>query len=277
MSFGSKSLSILLFGFLFSMVVGCGAEAETETVERKEAKEINVSRMTAASPGNAPELEPISIPLGAPQETDQSSSEGGGDANAEASTTAKADAADAKEATSDAAGFKVSVAEGGALTFDAPAGWKKADVKRGMFGPEFEIAVPKSEGEAKDAKDGRLTIMGAGGSIEANINRWYGQYSQPDGSDTKDASKVTESKVGDCETTFVDIKGTLMDKAGGPMSGGPVIERENYRMLAAIVQAGEHGQYFIKLYGPNKTISDNEAAFKSFVESLQVNDEAKGL
>ena len=61
------------------------------------------------------------------------------------------------------------------------------------------------------------------------------------------------------------------------MAGGKMIERENYRTLAAIVQTGEFGQYFIKLYGPGKTIADQEEAFKSFVESVTINAEKEDL
>jgi hypothetical protein len=190
----------------------------------------------------------------------------------------EADATPAKEAADAAAndtaapaagdGFEVAVAKGGALVFNAPSSWKK--VKPRSFVVEYEISVPKSEGEAGDAADGRLTIMGAGGNVQANIDRWYGQYTQPDGSKTADNSTVTESKVAGCDVTWVDIEGTLMDRPGGPMAGGAVVERENYRTLASIIQAGDHGQYFIKLYGPVKTINDNEAAFRSFVQSLVI-------
>jgi len=182
--------------------------------------------------------------------------------------------ADEPKAAADDEGFGVAVADG-ALNFTAPSTWKKMKPRSPMLA--YEIAIPKSEGEADDAADGRLTIMGAGGSVEANLERWYGQYTQPDGGSTKDATKVVESKVGDCEVTWVDMSGTMLDKPGGPMSGGKVVEREGYRTLAAIVQAGEHGQYFVKVYGPKKTLTDNEAAFKAFVESLKINDEAKGL
>lgn len=169
--------------------------------------------------------------------------------------------------------FDVSIAEG-ALNFKAPVTWEKGKPTAGFV--ESEIAVPMSEG---DENNGRLTIMRASGSIEANVQRWYGQYTQPDGGSTEDVSTVMETKIGDTESrvTWVDIKGTLQDRKGGPMAGGAVVERENYRMLAAIIQAGEHGQCFVKLYGPDKTITDNKEAFKSFVESLKINDAAKGL
>ena len=166
------------------------------------------------------------------------------------------------------AGFEVVVAEG-AMTLDAPASWEKAEPRSRIV--EYEIKIPKSAGEADDAADGQLTSMGARGSVEANLERWYGQYTQPDGGSSKDATKLDESKVADCEVTWFDLSGTLMDRPGGPFAGGKMIERENYRTLAVIIQAGgDVGQYFVKLYGPAKTIGENEAAFKAFVESMKV-------
>ena len=168
--------------------------------------------------------------------------------------------------------FDVSIGEG-MLNFKAPATWEMGKPTAGFV--EAEITVPMSEG---DENNGRLTLMRATGSIDDNVRRWYGQYTQPDGGSTEDVATVRETKIGAAENrvTWVDITGTLQDKKGGPMSGGPTVERENYRMLAAIIQASG-SQCFVKLYGPNKTISDNEAAFKSFVESLKINDAKKGM
>ena len=46
--------------------------------------------------------------------------------------------------------------------------------------------------------------------------------------------------------------------------------RENYRMLAAIVQTKDSGNYFLKFYGPKATVTENEKAFRDVVDSLQV-------
>ena len=200
---------------------------------------------------------------------DESGSGDSGSTDQEAQSSKKTESA--TEVTN---GFDVTVADG-ALTLKAPATWESVKPRFNMI--EAEIKIAKSEGEAEDERDGRLTVMGAMGSVEANINRWYGQYSQPDGGDTADAATVTQSKVNGLDVTWVDIKGTLLDRPGGPMAGGKVIERENYRTLAAIVQTGEFGQYFIKLYGPGKTIADQEEAFKSFVESVTINAEKEDL
>ena len=143
-----------------------------------------------------------------------------------------------------------------------PVSWKKTEPASRIV--EFEIAVPMAEG---DEKDGRLTIMGAGGSIEANIDRWKGQFSQEDGSSTSDHTKVDEIEVDGVKVHMVDITGTFRDQRG-PVA--PAVQREGYRMLAAIVETDVAGNYFLKLYGPAKTIAENEERFKDFVNSIKV-------
>ena len=63
--------------------------------------------------------------------------------------------------------------------------------------------------------------------------------------------------------------GNYLDKAPAQAKG---IERENYRMLAAIIettQAGKKtGNYFIKLVGPAQTVGENEEGFEKMLESL---------
>jgi hypothetical protein len=127
---------------------------------------------------------------------------------------------------------------------------------------EAEFAIPAVEG---DKNDGRLTIMAAGGSVEANIDRWIGQFSQPDGKSTKDQTKSEKITVDGQEVHLVDISGTYKDQRG-PLA--PAQTFENYRMLAAIVSTKDAGRYFLKLYGPKKTIAANEEAFRKMVESL---------
>ena len=158
----------------------------------------------------------------------------------------------------------VSVAKGN-IQFKADGNWKKVKPRSNML--EFEIKVPRVAG---DKADGRLTIMGAGGSIEQNIVRWRGQFTQPDGSDTKDHTKVKEETYGGQKVTLVDITGSYVDTPGGPFAGGPKIERTDYRMLAAIIQTENDGNYFVKLYGPKKTIDKNDKRFQEMIKSVQV-------
>jgi hypothetical protein len=159
------------------------------------------------------------------------------------------------------------IAEGG-FSLRAPEGWKRVQPKMQMI--ETEFAIP-SEGAADDGSPlqaGRMTVMGAGGSIQANIDRWYGQFSQPDGSATKDKATTKKLELAGCKVTLVDIPGTYKDSPGGPFAGGAAVERPDYRMLAAIVETPDRGNYFLKFYGPAKTLAAHADGFRGMVEGM---------
>ncbi len=158
----------------------------------------------------------------------------------------------------------VKVADGN-IQFTASGTWKSVPPLSNML--EAELKIPRVEG---DTNDGRLTIMGAGGSIEANIVRWQEQFVQGDGSDTAEKTKQEKMVIDGQTVNMVDITGTFMDAVGGPFSGKPKVERQNYRMLAAIIQTEANGNYFVKLYGPKATIDKNAENFKSMIKSLKV-------
>ncbi|MFK7770128.1 MAG: hypothetical protein AB8B55_23160 [Mariniblastus sp.] len=149
---------------------------------------------------------------------------------------------------------QVKVAEG-KIVFDYTNDWEKVKPANRLL--ETEMKIPRV---GADKQDGRLTIMGAGGSVDANIERWEGQFN---------GAKAERFNYPD-NVTVVHIAGTFMDAPGGPFSGKPKIERKNYRMLAAIIQTKEHGNYFVKLYGPHATISENESLFSEMIGSMKV-------
>lgn len=155
---------------------------------------------------------------------------------------------------------------GGKLSMTASGHWKVK--KPGVRIIEHELAVPAAEG---DTVDGRMLMMTAGGSIEANLARWFGQFSQPDGKSTKDRAKVTKMEIAGHEVRVVDISGTYNDRRG-PFA--PAVKRADYRMLAAIVSVGKKNaaaasNYYIKFYGPKKTVAANEKAFTAMIKSLK--------
>jgi hypothetical protein len=110
--------------------------------------------------------------------------------------------------------------------------------------------------------------MGAGGSVQANVDRWFGQFAQADGSDTKDKATTKKLKLAGCEVTIVDITGTYKDAPAGPFAGGKAVDRPDYRMLAAIVETTDRGNYFLKFYGPGKTVAKHADGFRAMVEGL---------
>ena len=168
-------------------------------------------------------------------------------------------------------GTKIEVAEDGAVQFMATGDWEVVKPRNRIV--EYEIKIAKVDGDAEELPAGRLTIMGAMGSVEANIARWQGQFKQPDGGSSADATEETVIDVGGNEVTIVDLSGTFVDTmGGGPFSGGKQVDRPEFRMLAAIIQAGSYGQYFVKFTGSDKTVSANHDKFIAMIKSLNVGE-----
>ena len=153
----------------------------------------------------------------------------------------------------------------GPFTMEVPSGWVEQTPRSRMRRAQF--ALPRESG---DSEDGELTVfyfgMGQGGSTEANISRWIGQVSQPDGSSSRDKAKIRQSKVSGFRMTEVYVSGTL--KASN-MPGVPQRPaRTGYQLLGAVLESSQ-GPWFFKLIGPEKTISRWTDSFRQFIASAK--------
>jgi len=149
----------------------------------------------------------------------------------------------------------------GKYRLTVPQGWQRRTPAISMI--EYEFSVPAVAG---DPRDGRVTFMAAGGSVEANIQRWINQFEHPQGQAASDQVKQETLEIAGTRVHLVDITGTYMESSG-PMMGNAV-PRENYRMLGAVIESQEGLNYFIKFYGPEKTVAANADAFRKMIESL---------
>lgn len=162
---------------------------------------------------------------------------------------------------SDAQAEEVKLAEG-KLTMAAPESWEKKEPRTRIV--EVEYAVPAKEAKTDAA---RLTMMASGGGVQANIDRWYGQFEQPNNKATKDVAKVEKLELSGLPVHVVDITGKFKDQPRGPF--GPTVVKENYRMLGAIIETNNAGTYYVKLYGPAETVHENEKEFMGLIKSLK--------
>lgn len=156
----------------------------------------------------------------------------------------------------------VAVAEG-ALEFDAPAEWPS--VTPGSRIVEHELSAPAPEGS--DAAAARLTVMAAGGSVDANVARWIGQFAGTEGGADRSSAKTEEFEAGGMRVTLVDLAGTYLESAGGPF--GPKTPRPGYRMLGGIIETGTAGNYFFKLVGPEETVAAAAEPFRALLGGVR--------
>lgn len=148
--------------------------------------------------------------------------------------------------------------------FPAQDGWVVETPTSGMRKAQFRL--PRAEG---DADDGLLVVYyfgGQGGSLQANLDRWCGQFEQPDGKASSDLVKSSTRTVNGIPVHEVDLAGTYVAETA-PGSGERV-HKEGWRMLAAVFEAKD-GPYYAKLVGPAGTIAKWEASFRKFVEAAK--------
>jgi hypothetical protein len=129
-----------------------------------------------------------------------------------------------------------------------------------------EYVLPGAQAGAGDAS---LVVFyfgpSQGGSVEANIERWYGQFQQPDGRPSKERARRWERKVGSIPVTLVEVKGTY---DGGMAMGGGQAASPGYQMLGAIVSS-QNGFFYFKLVGPVATVGSWTGSFDRFVDSVR--------
>jgi len=147
---------------------------------------------------------------------------------------------------------------GGGVHWTMPAGWK-AEAQRPMRLATYTVAPGGECGVYYFGK-------GQGGGVEANIDRWIGQFLQSDGKPSKAAAKIEKRTVHSLPVTTLDVSGAYTGMAGPTAQPGPAVP--GYRMLGAIVEAPE-GSIFIKFTGPAKTIAANHAAFQKMLASME--------
>lgn len=152
------------------------------------------------------------------------------------------------------------------LKYDVPSGWKEGKPTSSMRKAQF--TMPRAEG---DPEDGQLIVFyfgpGQGGSIEMNISRWKGMFTDSDGKPVGDDKvKQGSSQVDGMKMTTLDVAGRYADQMGRPDKPGAT--DTDFRMLAAIVEAPD-GPWFFKAVGPTKTMAAQEANFNAFIKSIR--------
>jgi hypothetical protein len=149
------------------------------------------------------------------------------------------------------------------LKFTPPPGW--VSEKPSSSNRQAQYKLPRVQGDPEDAEAVVYYFSGGGGTPQANVDRWIGQFAGPDGKSASGSAKVTHKTVDGIPMTIVDVRGTYASSMGPMQQGGQ--PKPNIRMLGAIAET-ESGPWFIKLTGPERTVAKWEPSFEAFVDSL---------
>jgi hypothetical protein len=147
------------------------------------------------------------------------------------------------------------------ITWVDPPAFKRVPPSNAMRKASF--VVPRASG---DSEDGELSVFyfgpGQGGSIDANVDRWVGQFGEVKPGQVHRADR--EANGLKQHTVELD-SGTF--SAGG-MMGGSSKPKENFGLVGGIVESPS-GAYFFKMTGPAKTIKQAKPDFYKLLDSIK--------
>jgi len=151
------------------------------------------------------------------------------------------------------------------LQWEVPAGFTKDTPSNPMRIAQYRIAS-----DQEGIKDGELAVFffgtGSGGGTQANIERWAGQFKQPDGSDPMKKARIDRfSLSGGLTVTTIELAGRY--ESG--MMGGVSYNEPGWKLLGAVVE-GEGGPWFFKAVGPEPVMDRAHPALQKLYRGLRL-------
>ncbi len=152
------------------------------------------------------------------------------------------------------------VTSGGGLTWAVPKTWLPGPSSAMRLATYF---LPASPG---DAEKPELAVFwfgpGQGGSVDANVERWFSQF-MPSPGDPKPTRSLT--RIGALPVTLVKAAGTYSSGMG---MGAAPLPQSGFALRGAIAE-GPDGAVFFKLTGPRRSVAAADKAFDALVASLK--------
>ena len=147
------------------------------------------------------------------------------------------------------------------LRWIAPSNWKYKGTAP-MRAATYEVPLASGDHGAAECVV-YFFGKGQGGPIDANIERWNGQFTTSSGQTAK--ANIGKRTVHGLPVTTIDVSGAYSGM-GGPLAAasGTV---PNYRLLGAIIE-NPGGNIFLKFTGPSRTVAANQAEFEKLLVSF---------
>jgi hypothetical protein len=147
----------------------------------------------------------------------------------------------------------------GGIKWTPPPGWK-AQPERPMRAATY--VVPAAAGDKEDGECAAFYFgPGQGGGVDANIQRWIGQFEGG-----PPPAKPKQLTISGFKVTTIEHSGTYTAGSGPMMKSGA--KKPGYQLVGAILEAPE-GNVFFKLTGPAKTVQAARPAFDKMLQSVR--------
>jgi len=154
---------------------------------------------------------------------------------------------------------------GGGITFDVPATWKSSRPASSMR--RAQLAIPPVAGDKEAGEVVLFAFPGGAGSVEANIERWAGQFR--DASDAPPKAVTKKEKGKNTDVTRVEVAGRYV----APLMPGSreSVDKPNFKLVGAIVVTPDVS-YFLKAVGPEATMKAAAKDFDALIASMKLAD-----
>jgi len=139
----------------------------------------------------------------------------------------------------------------GSFVFARPESWGWVVPSSPMR--KAQLSVPGVDGSAPAEVTFFHFGAGQGGSVQANVDRWFKQFS--DG-----YTDARTEQAGNTTVTFVKAFGTF----SSGMPGGPTTPLKDYALRGAILESPS-GDVYVKMTGPKAVVKLAEPALEKMV------------
>jgi hypothetical protein len=148
------------------------------------------------------------------------------------------------------------------LRYKVPAGWIEEERSSSMRVAQYKL--PRT---ASDTEDASLVLYyfgrDQGGTAAANVERWASQIKQVDGK--KPGVTETSTTSGLKVTTVAGFGTYVAETAPG---SGEFLNKPGFGLRAAVIET-PNGSYYVKLVGPEKTVTHWDDSFVAYLKSFE--------
>jgi hypothetical protein len=153
----------------------------------------------------------------------------------------------------------------GSFVIEPGKTWVEAPTSSSMRAAQWSL--PGAGGAA----DAELVVYyfgtGGAGGVDANLDRWLGQFQQPDGSASKDKATIAQVQVAGQKATTVEVEGRYV--AAVTPGASETVDNPAWKLVGAIVESPE-GPYYFKLIGPKSTVDAHGDEFHGMISGMKL-------